>query len=96
MFVIIGCLVVVGSVAGGFIIEGGHILVLMQVVEFIIIGGAAIGALLISTPAKLLKKIVQRVLGLLTNWGKVQIGADLQGLPRVVSTRKPESSIKAC
>jgi release factor glutamine methyltransferase len=40
--------------------------------------------------------VAQRVLGLLTNWERVQIGADLQGLPRVVSARKPESSAKAC
>jgi len=63
MFVIIGCVVVIGSVLGGFLIEGGPLLVLMQFVEFIIIGGAAVGALLISTPAGLLKKIVRRVLG---------------------------------
>jgi len=63
MFVIIGCAVVIGSVLGGFLIEGGPLLVLMQVVEFLIIGGAAVGALLISTPASLLKKIIRRILG---------------------------------
>jgi chemotaxis protein MotA len=63
MFVIIGSIVVLVSVLGGFMIEGGPILILMQVVEFVIIGGAAIGALLISTPASLLKNIKNRIIG---------------------------------
>jgi chemotaxis protein MotA len=65
MFVIIGIVVVLGSVIGGFVLEGGPILLLMQFVEFMIIGGAAIGALLISAPASLLKKIVEKILGTL-------------------------------
>jgi chemotaxis protein MotA len=63
MFVIIGSVVVLASVLGGFILEGGPFLVLIQVAEFVIIGGAAIGALLISSPTKILKKIINRVLG---------------------------------
>lgn len=62
MFVIIGIVVVLGAVLGGFAIEGGSFLVLMQVAEFIIIGGSAIGALLISTPTRILKKIVDRIM----------------------------------
>jgi chemotaxis protein MotA len=65
MFVIIGCVVVLVGVIGGFVIEGGPILVLMQVVEVMIIGGAALGSLLISTPTKLLTKILKKVLGTL-------------------------------
>jgi chemotaxis protein MotA len=65
VFVIIGCAVVIGSVIGGFILEGGPFLVLMQVVEFMIIGGAAVGALLISAPAKLLSKVMQRLIATL-------------------------------
>lgn len=62
MFVIIGIVVVLGAVLGGFAIEGGSFLVLMQVAEFIIIGGSAIGALLISAPTKILKKIIDRIM----------------------------------
>jgi chemotaxis protein MotA len=54
---------VLGAVLGGFALEGGPFLVLVQVAEFLIIGGSALGALLISTPAKVLKKIMERVLG---------------------------------
>ncbi|MDP3283565.1 MAG: flagellar motor stator protein MotA [Desulfobacterales bacterium] len=65
MFVIIGIVVVLGSVLGGFMLEGGPILVLMQAVEFLIIGGAALGALLISAPASLLKKIAAKIIATL-------------------------------
>ena len=63
MFVIIGIAVVLISVLGGFLLEGGTFLVLMQWAEFVIIGGAAAGALLISTPKSTLIKMVRFVLG---------------------------------
>ena len=62
VLVIIGIVVVLVSVIGGFILEGGPILVLIQLAEFLIIGGSAIGALLISTPNKLLKKLINNIL----------------------------------
>ncbi|HBA54714.1 flagellar motor stator protein MotA [Syntrophorhabdus aromaticivorans] len=65
MFIIIGGTVVLLAVLGGFALEGGSFLILMQVAEFIIIGGSAAGALLIMTPAAVLKKIIRRVLGAL-------------------------------
>ena len=49
MLVIVGILVVIGSVLGGYLMEGGALGVLIQPVELIIIGGAAVGSLLIST-----------------------------------------------
>lgn len=69
MFVIIGILVVLGGVLGGFALEGGPFLVLMQTAEFMIIGGAALGALLISAPVKVLTLIIQKVLGSLKGTG---------------------------
>lgn len=50
MFPLIGLLVVIGSVAGGYLWGGGHFSVLWQPGEFLIIGGAAFGAFLISNP----------------------------------------------
>jgi chemotaxis protein MotA len=76
MLAIVGILVVLLSVLGGYLIEGGSFLVLMQFAEFIIIGGAAAGALLISTPPKLLKKILNRVL-LIFKKSKVEKGTYL-------------------
>ncbi|HEY6489220.1 MAG: flagellar motor stator protein MotA [Terracidiphilus sp.] len=58
MFAIIGIVVVFGAVLGGFLMEKGPIMVLMQPSEFLIIGGAAIGTLLSGNPVHVLKKTV--------------------------------------
>jgi chemotaxis protein MotA len=58
MFSIIGIIVVFGAVLGGFLLEKGPVAVLMQPSEFLIIGGAALGALLSANPLHVLKKIV--------------------------------------
>jgi chemotaxis protein MotA len=50
VFVIIGFAVVLLSVLGGFAEAGGPFMVLVQPAEFLIIGGAALGALLASAP----------------------------------------------
>ena len=47
MLVIVGALVVLGSVVGGYMMHGGKLLLLSQPAEFVIIGGAAAGSLLI-------------------------------------------------
>lgn len=65
MFVIIGFVVVIISVLGGFAEAGGPFLVLIQPAEFIIIGGAAFGALLASAPKSVLQSIVQKSIGAL-------------------------------
>jgi chemotaxis protein MotA len=61
MFVIIGIVVVIGAVIGGFIFAGGNVVLLIQPAEFIIIVGAAVGSLLISSPPTLLKKMVSSI-----------------------------------
>jgi chemotaxis protein MotA len=49
---VVGALVVIACVFGAYAFHGGHLLVIWQPAEFIIIGGAAIGALIIgNTPA---------------------------------------------
>ena len=58
MFAIIGILIVILAVAGGYLMEKGHLLVLMQPAELLIIGGAAIGTMLIANPVRILKAIV--------------------------------------
>ena len=57
MFVIIGILAVFGAVLGGFLMEKGPLLVLMQPSEFLIIGGAALGTLLSGNPFFVIKKV---------------------------------------
>jgi chemotaxis protein MotA len=65
MFSIIGIVVVIGAVLGGFLMEKGPILVLLQPSEFLIIGGAALGTLLSANPLHVLKKIMAGLLSVL-------------------------------
>ena len=62
MIVIVGALIVVASVAGGFIMGGGHLGALIQIAEFIVICGAAFGALIIMSPKKVLIDLVKSAL----------------------------------
>ena len=55
MFSIIGTLVILGSVFGGFAMGGGHLGALFQPLELLMIGGAAIGTLVAGNPLKVLK-----------------------------------------
>lgn len=64
MFAIIGTLVVLGSVLGGFMASGGSILLLWHPLEIVIICGAALGAFLISNPIKVVKGAFSGALGL--------------------------------
>jgi chemotaxis protein MotA len=65
MFVIVGILVVLGAVIGGFLMEHGPIRVLMQPSEAIIICGAALGTLLVANPLHTLKGVLSGVLHVL-------------------------------
>ena len=62
MFPIVGIVVVLGCIAGGYLIEKGNLLVLMQPAELLIIGGAALGTVLIGNPVYILKEIVGGIL----------------------------------
>ncbi len=61
MFVIIGFVVVIVGVVVGFLVAGGNLILLIQVSEFITIGGAAIGSLLIASPLSLIKKMMSAI-----------------------------------
>ncbi|MGA2200832.1 MAG: flagellar motor stator protein MotA [Terriglobales bacterium] len=63
MFAVIGIVVVFGCIAAGYLMEHGNIKVLLQPAELLIIGGAALGTLLISNPVHTLKKIASGVAG---------------------------------
>ena len=65
MFPIIGIVVVLGCIAGGYLMEKGNFLVLMQPAELLIILGAAIGTVLIGNPPYLLKGIVTSLVSVL-------------------------------
>lgn len=65
MLVIVGFTVVFVSLFVGYTMHGGHVAVLIQVSEFIIIGGAGLGALLIGNRMSVLKRIGRETLALL-------------------------------
>jgi chemotaxis protein MotA len=65
VFVIIGLVVVFGSILGGYVMHHGKVAVLIQVSEFIIIGGAALGAMVVGNPPALIKRIFSSLLSLL-------------------------------
>lgn len=55
MLVILGYLVVLGAVFGGYLIVGGHLGALYQPAEFLIIGGAGVGAFIVGNNGKAIK-----------------------------------------
>lgn len=65
MFLIIGLALVFGSIVVGYTMHEGELAVLMQVNEFIIIGGAGVGALIVGNKPSTVKGIITQVLGLL-------------------------------
>jgi chemotaxis protein MotA len=72
MAVIFGLIIVVGAVLTGFSMAGGHVHALIHPSEFVTIGGASLGALIITSPKKVLKDVmhgmVQSIKG--TPYGK--------------------------
>ena len=65
MIVIVGCIIVTGAVLAGFVLSGGQIGALIHPTEVLTIGGAALGALVIMSPVKVLKDLMKGVLATL-------------------------------
>lgn len=70
MFVLVGIVVVFGSVIGGYVLHHGNLHVLFQPTELLIIGGAAVGAFIISSPLKVLSSVLKNVMRVLSAGGK--------------------------
>lgn len=66
MFAIIGILIVIAAIMGGYLMEHGIVKVLLQPAELLIILGAAIGTVLIANPLHILKKIAAGIAGVFT------------------------------
>ncbi len=66
MLLIIGSVIVVVSVLGGYVLHGGHLAVLWQPTEVLIIGGAAVGAFIIANPMHTVKEVGKGIMRLLT------------------------------
>ena len=61
MLVIAGYIVVMASVFGGFAMAGGHLAVLFQPLELLMIGGAAVGASMVGNNGKTLKASLKAI-----------------------------------
>jgi chemotaxis protein MotA len=69
MFPAIGLVIVIGSVVGGYLLEGGNLSVIVQPVEVLIIMGAAFGAFVAGSPKKLLNMSFKQALGIFSAKG---------------------------
>src|ERR1017187_8022641 len=57
MISILGIVIVLGAIVGGYLIEHGKLLVLLQPAELIIILGAAVGTLVVANPLPILIRV---------------------------------------
>lgn len=64
MYLIIGGVVVIASVLGGFMMVGGKLLALWHLNEIIVICGSALGAYVIATPPKVMKSAMSGMVAL--------------------------------
>jgi chemotaxis protein MotA len=80
MFSVIGIVVVFGCITAGYLMEHGNMKVLAQPAELIIIGGAALGTVLISNPVHTLKRMISGVIAV--------FGSSKYGTERYVDSLK--------
>jgi chemotaxis protein MotA len=92
MFVIIGIVVVIGAIVGGYLMEHGNLKVLIQPAELLIIGGAAVGTVLIANPLHILKKMVGGITGLFKGspYGKAKYMENMKMLYELFSRARKE------
>jgi chemotaxis protein MotA len=60
MSILLGTMIVIVSVAGGFFLSGGNLGTVLRLEEVVIIGGAALGAAIIMSPRKVLFELVRQ------------------------------------
>ena len=102
MISIIGIVIVFGCVVGGFLMEHGKLLVLVQPAELVIILGAAIGTLVAANPIPTLVQVFKGILALVTGGGlskktyleSLKMLYDLFSLARKVGMQKLEEDVE--
>ena len=95
MLLIVGALIVLGSVAGGYLMHGGVLGALWQLNELVIIGGAALGALIIGTPISLIKALLARLGGFFKSPPSKDIYLDLLALQYQLYRLTQQSGVMA-
>ncbi len=66
MFVIIGAIIVLSCVIGGYLMEEGNLSVLIQPAELVIIFGAAFGGFVISSPSRVIALVMKGISSVLS------------------------------
>ena len=61
MLLLIGFIVVMVATLGGFMLAGGHPILLLHLSEFVIIGGIAIGVVIISSPKEVIITLINQI-----------------------------------
>jgi chemotaxis protein MotA len=67
MISILGIVIVLGAIIGGYLIEHGNLLVLLQPAELIIIFGAAVGTVVVANPLPTLIRIGKGIAGIFSD-----------------------------
>lgn len=62
MLALFGILVVFGAVFGGYVVEQGNLYVLLQPAELLIVGGGALGIVLVANPPATIRRMVSGAL----------------------------------
>lgn len=66
---IVGFLVVFGMVFGGYVLHGGHLRIMWQPTEYMVIFGGALGAIIVSSPISNIKAMVGMMIKALIGGG---------------------------
>jgi chemotaxis protein MotA len=67
MIIFIGFIIVIGAVLGGYLLEHGNLSVILQPVEIMIIGGAALGGFIIASPVRVIKAVIAATVRMFTH-----------------------------
>lgn len=96
MFALIGIVLVIASIAGGYLMEKGNLTVLVQPAEVLIIGGAALGTLLIANPMHIITGILKDLVSILkgSRYTKTAYLESLQLLNELFAFAKKEGPAK--
>jgi chemotaxis protein MotA len=69
MLIILGYLIIFGSVFGGFALAGGHLLALIQPLELLMIGGAGFGSFIVANSSKTIISSFKAVFSTMRGFG---------------------------
>ena len=101
MISILGIVIVLAAIAGGYLMEHGKLLVLFQPAELLIIFGSAIGTVVIANPLPVLKQIVGGLAGVFAGGAytkeryldNLRMVYELYNLARKAGTAKLEEDV---